>query len=127
MPSFYVAWQYLRFNRFRTATLITCITVILALPVLLKLVVDEANAQLRSRAATTPLLVGAAGWSWQGLGGRRDRIYRPLDLLVVPALVAVALALTQFYQVGRIVAHGAPLFIWPLLQRYASWARRPRI
>ena len=60
-PSLYVAWQYLRFNRFRTATLVTCITVILVLPILLKRVVDEANAQLRARAATTPLLVGAAG------------------------------------------------------------------
>jgi hypothetical protein len=72
------------------------------------------------------LLVGAVAWSWRALG-RRDRIYSPLDLLVVPALASVALALTQFYQVGRVVAHGAPLFIWPLVQQYASWARRPRI
>lgn len=61
MHSLYIAWQYLRFNRFRTATLVVCVTVILALPVLLKLVVDEASAQLRERAATTPLLVGATG------------------------------------------------------------------
>ena len=73
------------------------------------------------------LLLGAVAWSWRSLAGRRDRIYGPLDLLVIPALAGVALALTQFYQVGRVVAHGAPLFIWPLAQQYASWARRPRI
>lgn len=61
MHSLYVAWQYLKFNTFRTATLVVCVTVILSLPVVLKLVVDEANAQLHARAATTPLIIGETG------------------------------------------------------------------
>lgn len=61
MHSLYVAWQYLRFNKFRTATIVICVTVILSLPVVLKLVVHEANSQLHARAMTTPLIVGEPG------------------------------------------------------------------
>jgi len=61
MHSLYVAWQYLRFTRFRTATIVICVTVILSLPLLLNLVVHEANEQLRTRAVATPLLVGEPG------------------------------------------------------------------
>ena len=61
MHSFYIAWQYLHFNRFKTLTIIACITVILSLPLLLKLLVDEAELQLRSRATSTPLLIGERG------------------------------------------------------------------
>jgi putative ABC transport system permease protein len=61
MQSLYVAWLYLRFNAFRTATIVICVTVVLSLPVVLKLVVREAGEQLRARAATTPLIVGEAG------------------------------------------------------------------
>jgi hypothetical protein len=73
------------------------------------------------------LLAGAVAWSWRALDWQRGRNYSPFDLLTIPALAGVALALTQFYQVGRVVAHAAPLFIWPLAQQHASWARRPRI
>ena len=61
MHSLYIAWQYLRFNRFKTLTIIACITVILSLPFILKLLVDEAELQLRSRAISTPLLIGERG------------------------------------------------------------------
>jgi hypothetical protein len=69
------------------------------------------------------LLVGAVVWSWRSIDWRRGRLYAPRDLLIVPALACVALVLTQFYQVGRVVAHGAPLFIFPLAQAFGFWVR----
>ena len=70
------------------------------------------------------LLLGIVAWSWRTLGWQRHRIYARLDLLAIPALAGVALILTQYFQVGRIVAHGAPLFIWPVAQAFGLWARR---
>ena len=70
------------------------------------------------------LLIGVVAWSWRALGWRGDRRYVPLDLAVIPALAGVALILTQYFQVGRIVAHGAPLFVWPLAQALGLWVRR---
>jgi len=59
------------------------------------------------------------GARWRPVG-----IFRPVDLLMIPALVAVALVLTQFFQIGRIVIHAAPLFVVPaaavLYRRLAS-------
>ena len=70
------------------------------------------------------LLIGVVAWSWRTLGWQRHRIYARLDLLAIPALAGVALILTQYFQVGRIVAHGAPLFIWPVAQAFGIWAPR---
>ena len=61
LDSFYIAWKYIRFNKARTVTLIACITLIGFLPVSLELLLDESEQQLMSRAATTPLVVGAKG------------------------------------------------------------------
>lgn len=69
------------------------------------------------------LLIGAVAWSWRALGWQRHPIFSRLDLLVIPALAGVALILTQYFQVGRIVAHSAPLFIWPLAQAFGLWVR----
>lgn len=44
--------------------------------------------------------------------GRRAGRALP-DLLLVPALVLVAMTLTETYQIGRIVMHGAPLLVIP--------------
>jgi len=73
------------------------------------------------------LLIGAVTWSWRALGWRGGGLYVPLDLLVIPALACVALVLTQYFQVGRIVAHGAPLFIWPVVRAFSLQARRDRL
>lgn len=73
------------------------------------------------------LLVAALAWSWRQLGWQRHRIYGPLDVLVIPALACVGLMLTQYFQVGRIVAHAAPLFFWPLACAFGMWARRDRL
>jgi putative ABC transport system permease protein len=63
IDSLYIAWKYIRFNKARTVTLIACITLIGFLPVSLELLLDESEQQLMSRAATTPLVVGAKGSS----------------------------------------------------------------
>ena len=57
----YLAWRYLLFNRWKTAVLITAITVTMFLPLALELVLDRSTERLRARAAATPLLLGAPG------------------------------------------------------------------
>ncbi len=59
--SLYIAWKYVCFNKFKTATLIACITLIAFLPMALRLLLNESERQLLSRAESTPLLVGAKG------------------------------------------------------------------
>jgi len=59
--SLYIAWQYIRYNKIKTATLIACITLIAVLPVALNLLLGESERQLMSRADSTPLVVGAKG------------------------------------------------------------------
>ena len=61
MDVLYLAWRYLAYRRIKTALLITAVTVIVYLPAGLNLLVDQSARQLRARAATTPLLVGAKG------------------------------------------------------------------
>jgi putative ABC transport system permease protein len=57
----YVALKYVFFNRTKTATLVTCITLIAVLPLSLEILLNESEHQLLSRAGTTPLVVGARG------------------------------------------------------------------
>jgi putative ABC transport system permease protein len=61
--SFYIAWQYIRFNRLKTLTLIACISLISFLPLSLELLLDESERQLISRADSTPLVIGSKGSS----------------------------------------------------------------
>ncbi|MBW2237786.1 MAG: ABC transporter permease [Deltaproteobacteria bacterium] len=63
IDSIYIAWQYVRSNKIRTATLIACITLISFLPVSLQLLLGESERQLMSRAVSTPLVIGAKGSS----------------------------------------------------------------
>lgn len=63
IDSLYIAWQYIRSNKIRTATLIACITLISFLPVALQLLLGESERQLMSRAVSTPLVIGAKGSS----------------------------------------------------------------
>ncbi len=57
----YLAWRYLAFHRFKTAILVSSITLILYLPVGLRVLVDQSSRQLTSRAEATPLIVGSKG------------------------------------------------------------------
>ena len=61
IDSLYIAWKYVRFNQARTATLVACVTLIAVLPLALELLLNESERQLLSRAASTPLLLGARG------------------------------------------------------------------
>ena len=57
----YLAWRYLAFHRFKTAILVTSITLILYVPVGLRVLVEQSSQQLTARAVATPLVVGAKG------------------------------------------------------------------
>ncbi len=59
ISSFYIAWQYVIFNKVRSATLVACITLIAFLPFALQLILAESQQLLQSRATTSPLLLGA--------------------------------------------------------------------
>jgi len=61
--SLYIAWKYISYNKIKTTTLIACITLISFLPLSLELLLGESERQLMSRAASTPLVVGAKGSS----------------------------------------------------------------
>ena len=56
-----LAWRYLAYHRFKTAILVLSITLILYLPVGLRVLVEQSAAQLTARAEATPLVVGAKG------------------------------------------------------------------
>jgi putative ABC transport system permease protein len=57
----YLAWRYLAFHRFKTVVLVTAITLIIYLPVGLRVLVDQSSRQLTARAVSTPLIIGAKG------------------------------------------------------------------
>ena len=57
----YLAWRYLAYHRFKTAILVTSITLIVYLPIGLRVLVDQSARQLTARAVATPLLIGAKG------------------------------------------------------------------
>jgi hypothetical protein len=72
------------------------------------------------------LAVGALAWRnapCNRLGG----LFRRLDLWVIPALVLVALVLTQFFQTGRIVMHAAPLYVIPAAAAAGRWMDAPAV
>lgn len=57
----YLAWRYLAFHRLKTSILVTSITLILFLPVGLRVLVRQSSEQLTRRAEQTPLVIGAKG------------------------------------------------------------------
>jgi len=57
----YLAWRYLSHHRLKTGILVTALTLILYLPVGLRVLVDQSSRQLTARAENTPLLVGSRG------------------------------------------------------------------
>jgi putative ABC transport system permease protein len=61
IQTLYLAWRYLAFHRFKTAILVTSITLILFLPVGLRVLVEQSSEQLTARAVATPLVVGSKG------------------------------------------------------------------
>jgi len=57
----YLAYRYLVYHRFKTATLIGSIMLIVYLPIGLNVLIGESSRQLTTRATASPLLVGAKG------------------------------------------------------------------
>ena len=57
----YLAWRYLAAHRYKTAVLVTSITLIFFLPSGLRVLVGQSERRLTARAEATPLLVGAKG------------------------------------------------------------------
>ncbi|MEM1447895.1 MAG: FtsX-like permease family protein [Planctomycetota bacterium] len=57
----YLAWRYVAHHRFKTAVLVASVTVVLALPLGLRVLLDRGADALTARAEATPLLVGAKG------------------------------------------------------------------
>lgn len=57
----YLAWRYLAYHRIKTAILIASITLIIYLPVGLRILVDRSAEELTARAVATPLVVGSKG------------------------------------------------------------------
>jgi len=61
MDSLYLAWRYLVFHRARTAMLVASLSIIMAVPAVLDVLLTQTESQLRARARTTPLIFGAPG------------------------------------------------------------------
>jgi len=57
----YMAWKYLLYHRVKTVILILSITLIVYIPVGLRVLVRQSERQLTERAEATPLLIGAKG------------------------------------------------------------------
>jgi len=57
----YLAWRYLAFHRVKTMILLLSITLILFLPVGLRVLVNQSSLQLTERAEATPLVFGSKG------------------------------------------------------------------
>lgn len=57
----YLAWRYLAFHRVKTVILVAAITLIVFLPVGLRVIVNQSSRQLTVRAEATPLVIGAKG------------------------------------------------------------------
>ena len=57
----HLAWRYLVYHRLKTSILLASITLILYLPVGLRVLVEQSARQLTARAEATPLVVGAKG------------------------------------------------------------------
>ena len=57
----FIAWRYLAYNWIKTVILLFSITLIIYLPIGLKVVVEESSVSLTARAEATPLIIGAKG------------------------------------------------------------------
>ncbi len=67
------------------------------------------------------LAVAVVGWPAAGLAGG---LFQRLDTLLIPALVLLALTVTQYFQIGRVVMHAAPIFVIPAAASVNIWYRR---
>jgi putative ABC transport system permease protein len=95
MHALFLAWQYLVFNKFRSLTMVICVTLIAALPLSLEVLLDESERQLLSRAQSTPLLLGAKGSALDLVMNALyfdDEVPELISMLAVDELLAAELA-----------------------------------
>ena len=57
----YLAFRYLAYHKMKTAILITSITLMLFLPAAMRILVQDSAKQMRGRATSSPLVIGAKG------------------------------------------------------------------
>ena len=57
----YLAWQHLRWHRWKAAILVMAVTLVLYLPLGLELVVQQTARDMNARADATPLVLGKRG------------------------------------------------------------------
>ncbi len=57
----YMAWRYLTYHKVKTGILVASVTLIVYLPVGLKVIVSQSAASLTARAEATPLIIGEKG------------------------------------------------------------------
>jgi putative ABC transport system permease protein len=101
-----MAWRYLVYHRYKTAVLLLSITLIVYIPVGLRVLVQQSEQQLTVRAEATPLLVGAKG--------------SPLELVLNALYFAAEVPETmRFAEVQRITESGLAVPI-PLYVRFHS-------
>jgi putative ABC transport system permease protein len=97
-----MAWRYLAYHRYKTAVLLLSISLIVYIPVGLRVLVRQSERQLTARAEATPLLVGAKG--------------SPLELVLNALYFGADVPETMaFAEVGRIARSGlarpVPLYV----------------
>lgn len=61
MNILYIAWRYIAYNKAKSLTLITCISLIGFIPLALEALLDKTEQQFLSRSNSTPLLLGKKG------------------------------------------------------------------
>lgn len=59
--TFYLAWRYLLWHRWKTAILVAAISLVLYVPLGLQLVLEQTARDMTARADASPLLLGARG------------------------------------------------------------------
>ena len=105
MHSLYLAWRYLTFHRTRTVILVTSLSIIMAVPAVLEVLLSETERQLRARADTTPLIFGAPG---SALDLAMNTLYFDGEMpTVIPARVVDDVLATGFAQVVPMYARFA--------------------
>jgi len=61
MSTFYLAWRYLVYHRYKTVLLVLTIALVSYIPLGLRLLIRQGQEQLNRRAQTTPVLLGTKG------------------------------------------------------------------
>lgn len=59
----YIAWQYMKHHKLKTVVMLITVSLLITLPVVVRVFVEKSEQRLTSRAEATPLIFGAKGSS----------------------------------------------------------------